>query len=371
MVDSWPVNTGPFRDNFMASKAILILIIHFLLKGTSMADRYGARLEDFNGHTVYVLTDSETGQEARVLPSVGNNCFSYKIRKGAGQVELLWVPPDPQTLQGRASGYGIPILFPWPNRIDEGKFSFEGKAYQLETPAPGQHASHGFVHTRPWHVVGSGASSTEGAWVTCVFKSADFPEIGEHFPFPFEARVTYRLKDAALIHEFDGKNVGEGNMPMGLGIHPYFPLPLTEAGNRDVCTVKMPADTYWPLRGDPIPTGKILPVEGTVYDVRKPTPMKDLYYDHVWSGVRLTNGWSRCEYTDPIAGIRIAMEADDVFRELVLYAPDSRPVVCFEPYTCVTNAVNLETRGIDGGLMHVKPGEGFRGIMRIVGEIVK
>ncbi|MBT5831518.1 MAG: hypothetical protein HOH77_15120, partial [Candidatus Latescibacteria bacterium] len=86
-----------------------------------MADRYTVSQEDFKGHTVYVLTDSETGQDARILPSVGNNCYSYKIQKGDGQIELLWVTPDPETLLGRASGYGIPILFPWPNRIDEGK----------------------------------------------------------------------------------------------------------------------------------------------------------------------------------------------------------------------------------------------------------
>ena len=337
-----------------------------------MADAcYGILEEDFYGHTVYVLTDRQTGQEARVLPSVGNNCISYKIRKGEGQIELMFVPPDPETLQGRASGYGVPILFPWPNRIDEGKFSFDGKEYQLETPGPGEHASHGYVHVRPWQVAASGASDADGAWVTSVFKSAEFSEIGAHFPFPFEVVVTYRLVDGALIHEFEGVNVGEGDMPVGLGIHPYFPLPLTDEGTRDKCTVQMPAETYWPLRDDPIPTGEVLPVEETVYDVRNVTPLKDRFYDNVWSGVQLTNGWSRCEYVDPTAGVKITMEADDVFRELVLYAPDSRPIICFEPYTCVTNGFNLENQGIDSGLIRLKPGEKLTGVMRIIGEVLE
>lgn len=355
----------------MIKNILVILTLILLSKGTLMADRYTVMQEDFKGHTVYVLADTQTGEEARILPSVGNNCFSYKIQKGNDKVELLWATPDPETLQGRPSGYGIPILFPWPNRIDEGKFTFDGKTYQLDTPGPGQHASHGFVHVRPWKVVDSGASLGEGAWVTSLFQSSDFPEIGKHFPFPFEARVTYRVKDGVLIHEFEGKNVGDGDMPMGLGIHPYFPLPLTEDGNRDDCTVQMPASTYWPLRDDPIPTGEILPVDNTQFDVRQPTALKGLYFDHVWGGVTLTDGWSRCEYIDPTVGVKIAMEADDVFRELVLYAPDSRPVVCFEPYTCVTNAFNLDAKGIDAGTMRVKPGEGFRGVMRIVGEVLK
>lgn len=351
---------------------IALGLIICLGEETAMAGtRYSVRTENFKGFEVYVLIDAQTGQEARVLPSVGNNCFSYLIQKGEKKIELFWVPPDPETLKGRPSGYGIPILFPWPNRIDQGKFSFDGKDYQLDTPRPGEHASHGFVHGRPWQAIDSGASDAEGAWVKSRFKSADFPEIGRQFPFPFEATAIYRLINGALHFEFEGKNAGTGDMPVGLGLHPYFPLPLTADGNRDVCTVHMPASTYWPLRSDPVPTGEILPVDGTVYDLRKPRRMKGLYYDHVWSGVALTDGWSRCEYVDPVAGIRISMEADAAFRELVLYAPDSRPVICFEPYTCATNAFNMQNQGIDAGLIRLKPRQTMSGVMRIAGEAVK
>lgn len=352
--------------------SIFVLFLTLMLGGAAMAEgRYRVQKEDFKGHAVYVLTDAATGQEARILPSVGDNCISYKIRKGDGQIELLWTPPDPETLQGRPSGYGIPLLFPWPNRIDHGKFTFDGKTYQLNTPKPGDHASHGFVLVRPWQVAGSGASDGDGAWVKSTFQSADFPEIGKQFPFPFAATVVYRLKDGMLQCEFEGTNAGTGEMPVGLGMHPYFALPLTKDGNRDVCTVEMPASKYWPLRSDPIPTGEILPVDGTIYDVRTPTPLKGRFYDNVWTGVKLTDGWSRCTYVDPTAGVQVSMEADDAFRELVLYAPESRPVVCFEPYTCTTNAFNIENQGIDAGMIRLKPGEKLRGVMRIVGEVLK
>jgi aldose 1-epimerase len=74
-------------------------------------------------------------------------------------------------------------------------------------------------------------------------------------------------------------------------------------------------------------------------------------------------------YRDPAAGLSIAMEADGVFRELVLYAPEQRPVICFEPYTCTTDAVNLEERGIDSGLNRLSPGETLKGTMRIIPEL--
>ena len=328
-------------------------------------DRYGVREVDFGGRPAVELRDETRGDVARVLPSVGNNCISYVVRVGEEQVDLIFSPPDPETLLGRPSGYGVPILFPWPNRIDGGKFSFQGQSHQLKTPAPGEHASHGFVLVRPWEVIEQGATDSEGAWVRSRFRSGDFPEIDEQFPFPFVADATYRLKSGALILEFEGRNGGDGDMPAGLGVHPYFPLPL--GGARGDCTVQMPSETYWPLRGDPIPTGEIRSVAGTEFDVRKPTSLADRYYDHVWSGVAHVDGWSRCEYTDSHLGVTLAMESDSVFRELVLYAPEQRPVVCFEPYTCATNAFNMQNEGIDAGLIRLGPGEALSGSMRIVG----
>ena len=229
---------------------------------------------------------------------------------------------------------------------------------------------HGFVMGRPWAVEGAGASEGEGAWVRSRFRAADFPEVMRQFPFPFEVAGTYRLRNGALALEVEAVNSGVGDMPAGLGMHPYFPLPLTAGGDRGRCTAQVPAEAYWPLREDNIPTGEVMPVSGK-YDLRQPASLKGRYYDDVWSGVRLTRGWSRCVYADPGAGVKVAMEADAAFRELVLYAPKQRPVLCFEPYTCTTNAANLQARGIDAGLVRLKPGGRMRGTMRIhVVEIV-
>ena len=75
---------------------IALGLIICLGEETAMAgNRYSVRTENFKGSEVYVLIDAQTGQEARVLPSVGNNCYSYLIQKGGKQIELFWAPPDP------------------------------------------------------------------------------------------------------------------------------------------------------------------------------------------------------------------------------------------------------------------------------------
>jgi aldose 1-epimerase len=353
--------------------AYLLVLILTLANGENVLaeSRYVAEEQDFKGSSVVVLRDTETGQTATVLPSVGNNCISYKATIGEREIELLYAAPDAETLQGRPSGYGIPILFPWPNRIEYGKFTFEGREVQLATPSEGAHLLHGYVLNRPWEVTGFGGSDSEGAWVTCRFKSNDFDEIGAEWPFPFEVEGTYRLKDGGLAVEVAGTNTGEGNMSAGLGYHPYFPLPLEASGDRKSCTVQLPCDTYWPLREDSIPTGETKPVEGS-YDVRARTVLGENTFDDVWAGVQYdADGWSRCHFQDPDAGVQIVVEADSAFREWVLYAPESRPIVCFEPYTCTTDAVNLAARGIDGGLSVLKPGETLAGTMRFIPSAAK
>ncbi|MBS11554.1 MAG: hypothetical protein CME19_08125 [Gemmatimonadetes bacterium] len=328
--------------------------------------RYQAEEQDLKGAVVVVLTDSENGQSATVLPSVGNNCISYKAMIDGSEIELLFAVPDAETLQGRPSGYGIPILFPWPNRIEYGKFSFDGRDVSLKTLEEGAHLLHGYVLNRPWKVVASGASEAEGAWVTCAFSSADFPEIAEEWPFPFTVEGTYLLKNGILALDVTGTNAGDAPMPAGLGYHPYFPLPLLEGGDRSNCTVQLPCETYWPLREDNVPTGKTEPVSGD-YDFRSEQPIGDRYYDDIWSGVTSeAEGWSRCLFTDPHAGVKIVVEAGEAFREWVLFAPDHRPVVCYEPYTCTTDAFNLHTRGVDGGAKILGPGESIGGTMRFV-----
>lgn len=349
---------------------IISLCVFLLIGDNVVADsRYAVEERDFKGSSVVVLTDSKTGQTAMVLPSVGNNCISYKATIGGREIELLYAAPDAETLQGRPSGYGIPILFPWPNRIEHGKFTFEGQEVQLKTPEEGAHLLHGYVLSRPWEVTGTGSGDGEGAWVTCRFRSADFDEIGAEWPFPFEVEGTYRLKDGALAVEVKGTNVGSGRMPAGLGYHPYFPLPLLATGDRKICTVQLPCDTTWPLREDNIPTGKTEEVSGE-YELRTRTALGERHYDDVWSGVRFDDdGWSRCHFEDPDAGVQIVVEADSAFREWVLFAPDSRPVVCFEPYTCTTDAVNLQDRGVDAGLTVLEPGESLAGTMRFVPSV--
>ena len=86
---------------------------------------------DHGGRTVYSLHDDATGASASILPSYGFNLFDLKLPL-AGQVRPVLVSADDfADHPGHPAGNGTPILFPFPNRIRDGRFTFEGKTYQL------------------------------------------------------------------------------------------------------------------------------------------------------------------------------------------------------------------------------------------------
>jgi aldose 1-epimerase len=103
---------------------------------TVPSSRYSVVKDEQEGMTIYVLKDHKSGCEAKIVPEFGNNCFSYNFNVEGEQIDILDPPPSLAVLKRRASGYGIPILFPFPNRIREGKFTFEGQDYQFDVPRP-------------------------------------------------------------------------------------------------------------------------------------------------------------------------------------------------------------------------------------------
>ncbi|MBM3211713.1 aldose 1-epimerase [Candidatus Poribacteria bacterium] len=326
--------------------------------------RYSVFEQEQEGIKVFVLRDKESGCEAMIAPGLGNNCFSYSFNVNGEKIDIIESPPNLSILKGRSSGFGNPILFPFPNRIREGKFSFEGRDFQFDTPVPGANSIHGVVLNRHWKVEAAEANETEGARLASSINSSDFPDILRQFPFPFRVLVTYILKDGVLTMLTRMENSGKDNMPMGFGIHPYFCAPLSKSTDPKDCLIKVPAKKYWELK-DFLPTGKIFEASGK-YNLRDGVPISDIRFDDVFTDLILTDGLSRCVIEDKKANMRMILESDAIFREMVIYTPPNRPSVCFEPYTCPTDAINLYQQGIESGIIVLKPGESLSATVKII-----
>jgi aldose 1-epimerase len=317
------------------------------------------RLERHGEHEVYVLEDADAGSSARVLADYGFNCYSLRSRMAGAEVEVMRTQDHFADQPSRASGNGTPILFPFPNRIRGGRFEFGGKQYELPRNERGVNAIHGLVIDRRWRAA---VPNPRNASVTGQFQlSRDAADLQALWPSDFLIEITYTLDANRLTSRVRITNPDSSPLPFGFGTHPYFRFPIVPQRDGRECAVVAPVAQQWELQ-DLIPTGRRLPVPtSTGLDGRR--PFSELKFDDVFTGLEFTDGWCTCRLLDRRARVAIVFRFDTFFRDLVIYTPPDRTAICLEPYTCITDAINLEPRGIDAGLRVLEPGERAEGTM--------
>ena len=216
---------------------------------------------------VIEIANRESGSTARILPSLGFNCFSWRPVLEDGPREMLWADAAFDSGEKRPSGSGIPLLFPFPGRIGGAAFTFNGRDYQLEPGDAFGNAIHGFVFNRPWRVI----EQTDCAVVGEFQAAVDDATILEHWPADFRIRVSYEVRGRELVSDIQYENTGEGPLPCGFATHAYFRLPLTEGGTAADTIVTAPVHKFWEL-DRMIPTGQIQSVARGKATGRRPAP---------------------------------------------------------------------------------------------------
>jgi aldose 1-epimerase len=313
---------------------------------------------ELNWMEVLVLTDTRTGSTARILPELGFNCFEFRTSVAGQIVDVIDASPQFASGNERPSGHGIPLLFPFPNRIRAGRFSWNGRDFEIplsHAPHDGAgNAIHGFCLDRPWRVTSRGADFAVG-----VFELAkDAPDRLAYWPADFRIEVRYQVRGPKLRADVRLVNPSAVPLPWGFGTHPYFKLPLGAKSRPSHCLVLAPAGEEWELV-DCLPTGRRLPIsqpkdlrDGAYFDVLK--------MDDVLTGLPGGQTIVECGIMDEVAGLQIMQQWGPAFREIVVYTPPGRNAVCLEPYTCPTDAINLLERGIETGWRVLEPRAEFR-----------
>lgn len=301
------------------------------------------------------LVDPASGATARILPSVGFNCFSFQPRLDDRPIELLWSEANFASGGGRPTRSGIPILFPFPGRLSGSTLRFGDREVPLVIDAKQGCAIHGFVHSRPWRVLESRPASVTGEFHAAV----DDAKLLELWPSDFRIRVCYELRSGRLESRLTVDNPSGRPLPFGLGTHEYFRVPLDDnPAGRDACRVFAPARSYWELE-KMFPTGKKPPADG-FRKLASGMPYGDTHLDDVFTDLKTSGGKVMCHVDDPTNLRRMVLEFDDSFRECVAFDPPHREAICLEPYTCAPDAYKLADRGIDAGLRVLQPGESFQ-----------
>ncbi|MGH7666451.1 MAG: aldose 1-epimerase family protein [Candidatus Dormibacteria bacterium] len=256
---------------------------------------------------------------------------------------------DPYPIDAMCDGaHGAPLI-PWPNRLADGRYRFDGVDYQVALTEPEKsNAIHGLLRWRPWK-----ARRREPARV--VMAATIFPLQG--FPFMLDVEVEYRLGEGGLEVRTAATNLGSTPCPFGAGQHPYL---SAGGGQLDGCRLELRAGTR--IVTDPerqLPVGEE-PVQGTAFDFRQGRVLGDLQVDFPFTDLeRDQDGRAWAVLTGNDGHVR-SLWVDRAYSIIEVYTGDTlsrsrrRLGLGSEPMTCPPNALQTGQQ-----VVRLEPGQSF------------
>lgn len=179
------------------------------------------------------------------------------------------------------------LLLPWPNRIGDGRYRWQGQDEQLPVNETAYgNAIHGLLRWSSWRP----ALRADRSDSRVVLECALWPQPG--YPFHLVAAVEYALGPGGLTVTVTARNEGGTAAPYGVGQHPYLAV---GGGRVDDLLLTVPARSRLRTDDRALPVASE-PVEGTAYDFRSPGPSGRC----VWTPPSLT--WSRTPTAGPWSG---------------------------------------------------------------------
>lgn len=211
-----------------------------------------------------VVIGHAPGPELHVLP-VGATVQRLLVTGGDGvRRDVVLGLADGDAVRASTDYVGS-IVGRYANRIAHGRFVLDGKEYALPANDRGHHLHGGpdGFHTRAWEVVEKSADE-----VTLELVS---PDGDAGYPGELTVRAAYRIEEDVVRLDITASTTAP--TVVNLTSHAYFNL--HGGGTIDDHLLQVAASRYTPVATDSIPTGGHAPVDGTPFDLRTPTRLRD------------------------------------------------------------------------------------------------
>ena len=281
-----------------------------------------------DGHEALTLSsDAAGGIEAAFVPGAGMVGCSLRHR---GE-ELLGQRGGLASYIAEHSTMGIPLLYPWANRVADKRFRVAGRELDLESdsPPPALDSSglpiHGLLSAAAGWSVEDHVGTDAGGVLLARFDFGRDDERLRAFPFPHQVLLMAALRGGELAITTTVFAPEDGPVPISFGYHSYLCLPGCDRADWEI---EVPVRERLVLDHRMLPTGERSPVEV--------------------EGGRLGSRTFDDAYRAPEAGMpfvlagggrRIELRLGPNYRFFQLYAPSDDDVIAYEAMTAPTNAL--------------------------------
>ncbi|HXO99516.1 MAG TPA: aldose epimerase [Luteibacter sp.] len=308
--------------------------------------RFTVTRSHLGAQELIVLVDADADREVRIarrgatVLSIGS-CWGDKRRNIADGFR------DEKELVGH-KGSRFAIMTPFANRVDDSRYTFEGKTYDLQPGAVGadRASRHGFLRGVLFDVQREHADDDKAS-ITLVTQAIR-PDVNPGYPFALDFSVTFTLDAEGLTVEAKTRNVGDHAAPTFFGWHPYFHLSDNPIEGWEL---HVPADKVIATDKDFIPlpgtsAWQALERADHALDFRTTRTIGDVQLNHTYADLQLdADGRARTRLRDPKSGVAIAVWQEKGVM-LVFTADttdrDARKSVALEPMECMPNAFNRD-----------------------------
>lgn len=222
-----------------------------------------------SGQELYLITLEIPGLAEIKCFNFGGIIVSWKVPDRHGIMEDVVLGFDELEQYFKNEPFFGAIIGRYANRIALGRFSLNGREYQLA-----QNNGTNHLHGGPggfgrviWNCETWQENGKSG--VTFQYHS---PDGEEGFPGNVICRVSYILSsDSSLTVSYEAET--DKDTILNLTQHSYFNLGGDQTKGVENHSFTINADYFTPTNENLIPTGEILPVAGTPLDLRTPTPL--------------------------------------------------------------------------------------------------
>jgi aldose 1-epimerase len=293
-----------------------------------------------------------------VVTSVG---ASLRLLK-RGDQDLI-VPFGADDIRPRFRGA---TLAPWPNRIVDGKYSFEGNDYQLPiTEVERGHALHGLLLWTEFNPVLHGNSS--------ITLSAEIqPQDG--YPWRILVETNFSIDSQGLLQTVEATNLSDTPAPWGTAPHPYLVAGISPLNE---WILELPATEYLSVtetRLSPLCLNSVASESENDFDFLQPRQIGLVEIDHAFTGIRRSKDGIATVRLTEVSGNGVEMSWGTELPWVQIHTADlpsnlksdgHRAGLAVEPMTCAPDAFNSTNYEFDSGLIVLSPGQNTRASWRI------
>ncbi|HKK75398.1 MAG TPA: hypothetical protein VJ953_10020 [Saprospiraceae bacterium] len=293
--------------------------------------------EAFGSFIVHHIVNQETDTCFSIVPAQGGIMLDLRFQG----ISLIDGYQTPAELDANKWGKSV-LLYPFPNRLKDGKYRWNGESYQFPINDKGtNNALHGLGATQGMNI--KKVLTDEDRGTLC----CQYIDQGNHeyYPFPFTFCAIFSISETDFEVDLQVTNNSKTAIPFGFGWHPYFSL----SEKIEDSWLQLPELDMVGIDQRMIPTGKRYAFDEFAHGKK----IGQTVLDNCFAIPATEDGKLHLQLKGEKGTINYWQEAgEQQYKFVQLFTPPMRHSIAIEPMTCNVDAFNN-----GDGLLEVAPDE--------------